>query len=82
MTDPSGYAKTLALPAGFDAPRLLRYDDVTAHAMTREDLGEAAAIALAVHDPSWPWSSLGGISTRGSTSLRMRIPNGSAKART
>ena len=28
MTDPSGYAKTLALPAGFDAPRLLRYDDV------------------------------------------------------
>jgi hypothetical protein len=27
MTDPSGYAKTLALPAGFDAPRLLRYDD-------------------------------------------------------
>jgi hypothetical protein len=35
MTDPSGYAKTLALPAGFDAPRLLRYDDVTAHAITR-----------------------------------------------
>jgi hypothetical protein len=28
MTDPSGYSKTLALPAGFDAPRLLRYDDV------------------------------------------------------
>ena len=28
MTDPSGSAKTLALPAGFDAPRLLRYDDV------------------------------------------------------
>ena len=28
MTEPSGYAKTLALPAGFDAPRLLRYDDV------------------------------------------------------
>ena len=24
MTDPSGYAKTLALPAGFDAPRLPR----------------------------------------------------------
>jgi hypothetical protein len=23
MTDPSGYVKTLALPAGFDAPRLL-----------------------------------------------------------
>jgi len=39
MTDPSGYAKTLALPAGFDAPRLLRYDDVTAHAITRDDLG-------------------------------------------
>jgi hypothetical protein len=38
MTDPSGYAKTLALPAGFDAPRLLRYDDVTAHAITRDDL--------------------------------------------
>jgi hypothetical protein len=42
MTDPSGYAKTLALPAGFDAPRLLRYDDVTAHAMTRDDLGADA----------------------------------------
>jgi hypothetical protein len=39
MTDPSGYAKTRALPAGFDAPRLLRYDDVTAHAITRDDLG-------------------------------------------
>jgi hypothetical protein len=39
MTDPSGYAKTLALPAGFDAPRLLRYDDVTAHAITRDGLG-------------------------------------------
>jgi hypothetical protein len=39
MTDPSGYAKTLALPAGFDAPRLLRYGDVTAHAITRDDLG-------------------------------------------
>jgi hypothetical protein len=38
MTDPSGHAKTLALPAGFDAPRLLRYDDVTAHAITRDDL--------------------------------------------
>ena len=34
MTDPSGYAKTLALPAGFDAPCVLRYDDVTAHAIT------------------------------------------------
>ena len=39
MTDLGGYAKTLALPAGFDAPRLLRYDDVTAHAITRDDLG-------------------------------------------
>jgi hypothetical protein len=39
MTDPSGYAETLALPAGFDAPRLLRYDDVTAHAITCDDLG-------------------------------------------
>jgi hypothetical protein len=38
MTDPSGHAKALALPAGFDAPRLLRYDDVTAHAITRDDL--------------------------------------------
>ena len=35
MTDLNGYAKKLALPAGFDAPRLLRYDDVTAHAITR-----------------------------------------------
>ena len=39
MTDLSGYVKKLALPAGFDAPRLLRYDDVTAHAITRDDLG-------------------------------------------
>jgi hypothetical protein len=39
MTAPSGYAKTLALPTGFDAPRLLRYDDVTAHAISRDDLG-------------------------------------------
>jgi hypothetical protein len=38
MTDPSGYAKTLALPAGFDAPRLLGDNDVTAHAITRDDL--------------------------------------------
>jgi hypothetical protein len=38
MTDPSGYGKTLALPAGFDAPRLLRYDDVTAHAITRDEM--------------------------------------------
>ncbi|MBF8192434.1 hypothetical protein ITP53_43495 [Nonomuraea sp. K274] len=38
MTDLSGYAKKLALPSGFDAPRLLRYDDVTAHAITRDDL--------------------------------------------
>jgi hypothetical protein len=42
MTDPSGYAKTLALPAGFDAPRLLLYDDVTGHAITRDDLGADA----------------------------------------
>ena len=39
MTDLSGYVKKLALPAGFDAPRLLRYDDVAAHAITRDDLG-------------------------------------------
>jgi hypothetical protein len=39
MTDPSGSAKTLAVPAGFDAARLLGYDDVTAHAITRDDLG-------------------------------------------
>jgi hypothetical protein len=38
MTDPSGYAKTLALPAGFDAPRLLRYEDVA-----ERFEGEAAA---------------------------------------
>jgi hypothetical protein len=42
MTDLSGYAKKLALPAGFDAPRLLRYDDVTAHAITRDDHGADA----------------------------------------
>jgi hypothetical protein len=29
----------LAVPAGFDAPRRPRYDDVTAHAITRDDLG-------------------------------------------
>src|SRR4029450_10582734 len=39
MTERRRYAKTLALPAGFDAPRLRRYDDVTAHAITRDDLG-------------------------------------------
>jgi hypothetical protein len=39
MTDLRGYAKKLALPAGFDAPGLLPYDDVTAHAITRDDLG-------------------------------------------
>jgi hypothetical protein len=39
MTDPSGYAETLALPADFDVPRLLRYDTVTGHAITRDDLG-------------------------------------------
>ena len=38
MTDLTGYAKKLALPAGFDAPCLLRYDDVTAHTITRDDL--------------------------------------------
>jgi len=48
MTDPSGYAKTLALPAGFDAPRLLRYDDVTAHAITRDDLGATCAASTRV----------------------------------
>jgi hypothetical protein len=39
MTNLSGYARKLALPAGFDGPRLLRYDDVTARAITRDDLG-------------------------------------------
>jgi hypothetical protein len=32
----------LAVPAGFDAPGLLRHDDVTAHAITRDDLGADA----------------------------------------
>jgi hypothetical protein len=41
MTDPSVYAKTLALPAGFDAPRLLRYDDVPG-ASSGNRLGRAA----------------------------------------
>jgi hypothetical protein len=44
MTDLSGYAKKLALPAGFDAPRLPRYDDLTAHAITRDDLGADARV--------------------------------------
>jgi hypothetical protein len=38
MSDLSGFVKKLVLPAGFDAPRLLRYDDVTAHALSRDDL--------------------------------------------
>ena len=38
MTDLSAYAKKLVLPVGFDAPRVLRYDDVVAHAITRDDL--------------------------------------------
>ena len=38
MTDLSAYAKKLVLPAGFDAPRVVRYDDVIAHAITRDDL--------------------------------------------
>ena len=45
MTDLRGYAKKLALPAGFDAPRLLRYDDVTAHAITRDQLARDLADA-------------------------------------
>jgi hypothetical protein len=39
MTNLSGYSKKLAVPAGFDAPRLLRYNHVTARAMPRDDLG-------------------------------------------
>jgi integrase len=42
----------LALPAGFDAPRLLRYDDVTAHAITRDDLGADVRGINASLDPS------------------------------
>jgi hypothetical protein len=38
MTDLSGYAKNLALPAGRDTLRLLRYDDVTTHAIIRVDV--------------------------------------------
>jgi hypothetical protein len=45
MTDLSGYAKKLALPAGLDALRLLRYDDVTAHAITRDELGSCIVVA-------------------------------------
>jgi hypothetical protein len=48
----------LAVPAGFDAPRLLRYDGVTAHAITRDDLGadvrskEPAAARSSIAPPS------------------------------
>jgi hypothetical protein len=49
MTDYAEYANKLAPAAGFDAPRLLRYDDVTAHAIARDDhfQGELAGIRLA-----------------------------------
>jgi hypothetical protein len=46
MTDPSGYAKTLALPAGFDAPRLLRYDERHRARITRDDLGSCIVLAI------------------------------------
>jgi hypothetical protein len=41
----------------------------------------AAAVALAVHDPSRPWSKIGGRSGRGSTSVRSGMPKVSAIAR-
>jgi NAD(P)-dependent dehydrogenase (short-subunit alcohol dehydrogenase family) len=51
----------LAVPAGFDAPRLLRYDDVTAHAITRNDLGAdvrginaSLDLIRETHGGTWP----------------------------
>jgi hypothetical protein len=40
MTDYSDFTKRLALPDGFDPPQELRYDDVTARAISRHDVAE------------------------------------------
>jgi hypothetical protein len=71
MTDPSGSAKTLALPAGFDAPRLLRYDDVTAHAITRDDPAPTCAASTRVSTSS---SRSISASTRSMFKSKMSIP--------
>ncbi len=39
-TDWSAYVKKLVLPAGFVPPRELRYDDLVASAITRDDVAE------------------------------------------
>ncbi|WP_378970629.1 hypothetical protein [Paractinoplanes rhizophilus] len=40
MADLTPYSKKLVLPAGFDAPRRLEFDDVIAHAIGRDDLAD------------------------------------------
>jgi hypothetical protein len=40
VTDLSLFVRKLALPPGFEPPHLLRYDDLTAHAITRDDVAE------------------------------------------
>jgi hypothetical protein len=38
--DYRGFVKRLSLPPDFDPPRLLAYQDIRAHAITRDDVGE------------------------------------------
>jgi hypothetical protein len=40
MVDLTPYSKKLALPPGFDPPRRLEFEDVTAHAISRDDLAD------------------------------------------
>ncbi|NEE02517.1 GNAT family N-acetyltransferase [Phytoactinopolyspora halotolerans] len=40
MTDYSQFVKKLPLPDGFEAPHELRYDDLVARAITRDDVAE------------------------------------------
>ncbi|MFI5897419.1 GNAT family N-acetyltransferase [Actinoplanes sp. NPDC051513] len=40
VSDLTPYTKKLVVPAGFDPPRRLEFDDVAAHAISRDDLAE------------------------------------------
>jgi hypothetical protein len=40
MTDYDAFTKKLALPRDFEPPRELRFDDITARAITRDDVSE------------------------------------------
>jgi hypothetical protein len=61
VTDYSGLTKKLALPDGFDPPSELRFDDVTARAITRHDVAEdvrginaSLDVIRAQRGGSWP----------------------------